>query len=718
MANRQIKDFTEDTAPSGSDFVLKQSSGGGIGSTKAVTIDNILGLVAAGDITQVNITAGTGLSGTQNTTSGAHTQTLALSHLGIQSLSDPSADRILFWDDSETAAGWLTVGSNLSLSGTTLTATNTDTTYSAGNGISLSSTTFAVAAGAGLAQESGGLALSHLGIQSLSDPDADRILFWDDSAGATAWLTVGSNLSVSGTTITATDTNTTYSAGNGIALGGTTFTVAAGTGLAQESGGLALSHLGIQSLSDPDADRILFWDDSAGASAWLTVGSNLSVSGTTITATDTNTTYSAGNGISLSTTTFSVAAGTGLAQESGGLALSHLGLQSLSDPDADRILFWDDSEGAFKWLTVGSNLSISGSTITASAGGSGDITRVNITAGTGLTGTTDTTTGDHTQTLALSHLGIQSLSDPDADRIMFWDDSAGAAAWLTAGSNLSISGTSISATDTNTTYSAGNGISLSSTTFSVSAGSGLAQESGGLALDDPINLDELTESTDATDDKIFLWDESASAWKYMTLDNLQDAIDTTGGGGGGSGDVVAGSTFTTAGVIMACDGDDKTIDAPNATLTTNGQGMTVSSAVATPFEVNSSTRDGNSTFKFVTCSGDSGSAQNNQSSIQIVAQTSANANLYLGDTDVATRGGLTYKNNGDSLQLKAAGAAVLELDSSKVVEFKIAGDSKTVNLQNNAMDDTMSGAATVTVNATEWLQIKVNGNTRYIPVWS
>ena len=60
-----------------------------------------------------------------------------------------------------------------------------------------------------------------------------------------------------------------------------------------------------------------------------------------------------------------------------------------------------------------------------------------------------------------------------------------------------------------------------------------------LGLDDPINLTELTESTDATDDKILLWDESASSWKYMTLDNLQDSIDTTGGGGGVS---LSGST--------------------------------------------------------------------------------------------------------------------------------------------------------------------------------
>ena len=52
-----------------------------------------------------------------------------------------------------------------------------------------------------------------------------------------------------------------------------------------------------------------------------------------------------------------------------------------------------------------------------------------------------------------------------------------------------------------------------------------------VGLDDPVNLTELTESTDATDDKILLWDETASSWKYMTLDNLQDSIDTTASGG-------------------------------------------------------------------------------------------------------------------------------------------------------------------------------------------
>ena len=44
--------------------------------------------------------------------------------------------------------------------------------------------------------------------------------------------------------------------------------------------------------------------------------------------------------------------------------------------------------------------------------------------------------------------------------------------------------TSATATDNNTTYSAGNGISLSSTTFSVAAGGGLTQEASGLAHSD------------------------------------------------------------------------------------------------------------------------------------------------------------------------------------------------------------------------------------------
>ena len=37
-------------------------------------------------------------------------------------------------------------------------------------------------------------------------------------------------------------------------------------------------------IADPNADRIRFWDDSAGAEAWLEVGTGLAVSGTTLSA--------------------------------------------------------------------------------------------------------------------------------------------------------------------------------------------------------------------------------------------------------------------------------------------------------------------------------------------------------------------------------------------------------------------------------------------------
>jgi hypothetical protein len=53
--------------------------------------------------------------------------------------------------------------------------------------------------------------------------------------------------------------------------------------------------------------------------------------------------------------------------------------------------------------------------------------------------------------------------------------------------------------------------------------------SGGLQFALPGS--QLTESTDATDDKILLWDESVDTWKYMTLDDLQDSIDTVGSAG-------------------------------------------------------------------------------------------------------------------------------------------------------------------------------------------
>lgn len=60
------------------------------------------------------------------------------------------------------------------------------------------------------------------------------------------------------------------------------------------------------------------------------------------------------------------------------LTIQQLG--GLGDPNADRIVFWDDSAGSFAYLAPGTNLSITGTTLNASAGGATTYTVVSTSA--------------------------------------------------------------------------------------------------------------------------------------------------------------------------------------------------------------------------------------------------------------------------------------------------------------------------------------------------
>jgi hypothetical protein len=101
----------------------------------------------------------------------------------VLAADDPGADRILFWDDSETKLRHLTVGTGLSITGTTLSASGP----SGLTGVASSATDVFSVSGSDLIAD---------------DPNADRLVFWDDSAGKLTHLAAGGGLNITGTTLT------------------------------------------------------------------------------------------------------------------------------------------------------------------------------------------------------------------------------------------------------------------------------------------------------------------------------------------------------------------------------------------------------------------------------------------------------------------------------------------------------------------------------------
>lgn len=116
-----------------------------------------------------------------------------------------------------------------------------------------------------------------------------------------------------------------------------------------------------------------------------------------------------------------VAPGTGVATALAVATNAGGGVIALADPGADRIVFWDDSAGIFTHLTLGTNLSITGTTINASGGGGGgDVSGPGSSTDTGLAfwnGTGGDTLASSTILLTGGNdlAGIGALSATDAD---------------------------------------------------------------------------------------------------------------------------------------------------------------------------------------------------------------------------------------------------------------------------------------------------------------
>jgi len=155
-----------------------------------------------------------------------------------------------------------------------------------------------------------------------------------------------------------------------------------------------------------NGSKVMVVTDGAGAGAAVFNANPTEIGGTVTSVSGTGTVQ----GLTLSGTVTSsgnLTLGGSLAdvdltsQVTGNLPLANGGTgASLTDPEADRILFWDDSTGATRFLTVGSGLQISDTTLSSTDAG-GTVTSVAVSGGTtGLTTSGGPITGSGTITIA------------------------------------------------------------------------------------------------------------------------------------------------------------------------------------------------------------------------------------------------------------------------------------------------------------------------------
>jgi hypothetical protein len=102
--------------------------------------DRLLGRSASGTGPAEEISLGTGLSLTGGTLNASAQTTIGTSAADVLSIAsgeitadDPGADRLLFWDDSESKLTHLTLGTALSISGTTINADTGTNNYTTNN---------------------------------------------------------------------------------------------------------------------------------------------------------------------------------------------------------------------------------------------------------------------------------------------------------------------------------------------------------------------------------------------------------------------------------------------------------------------------------------------------------------------------------------------------------------------------------------------------------
>ncbi len=203
-------------------------------------------------------------------------------------------------------------------------------------------------------------------------------MFWDDSAGAHKYLTAGTGLTITDTTIESSGSGGANTALSNLA------SVAINTTLVSDTDNT--DALGTTAIAWSDiflGSGAVITFNSAPSTADVTLTHSADTltlaGGTLVTAGDikadtisiqdsTNTYWGIFNITDAMTASRNVNFTLGDADRTISLA-SDFTLPA--DPNADRILFWDDSAGATKYLTVGAGLAITDVTIAATGSGGG-----------------------------------------------------------------------------------------------------------------------------------------------------------------------------------------------------------------------------------------------------------------------------------------------------------------------------------------------------------
>lgn len=294
-------------------------------------------------------------------------------------------------------------------------------------------------------------------VAGLTDPNADRILFWDDSAGTVEYLSVGSGLSISGTEITATASGANTALSN-------LASVAINTSLVSDTDN-----------TDALGSLAIAWSD-------LFLGNGSVITWTSAASTSDVTLTHSSNALTL--------AGGVLAVPDAGITINSLPFAA-ADAGADAIYGWDDSAGQYENLTQAEARVVLG--LGTAAYVATDLSDLN-----------EATIEAAIDTLA-NLTSIQSLTitlaDAGADALFGWDDSA------SAYQNLSQADARIV-------------LGLGTAAYVATDLSDLNEATIETAIDTLANLTSIQGRTvtlaDAGANAIFGWDDTAGAYENLT----------------------------------------------------------------------------------------------------------------------------------------------------------------------------------------------------------